>query len=201
MQINPINNFNSYPTSSIKKNGTQNNDFASMLTNASPPTNNVKTNDKDCIVVHWNGEEMAAMCFSNGVNFAMYYTEESTEDNPIVLAKVVDADGKESEFEIKINEINPQNASFLEMKALIMHNSQIYSVQDQTHLFSIADSPDFNLFEKKDYIKVLSGDKEKAQNAGLIDISNFLSSFIDKLNTLYMEKFNEDSSDFIDHIL
>ncbi|RAZ54750.1 hypothetical protein DK853_45885, partial [Klebsiella oxytoca] len=49
------------------------------------------------------------------------YAEESTEENPVVIAKGVDENGKEFEQKININDINLRNASFVEMSALEAH--------------------------------------------------------------------------------
>lgn len=56
-----------------------------------------------------------------GLSFYIKYAEESTEDNPVVIAKGVDENGKEFEKKININDINLTNASFVEMSALEAH--------------------------------------------------------------------------------
>lgn len=53
-----------------------------------------------------------------GLSFYIKYAEESTEDNPVVIAKGVDENGKEFEEKININDINLRNASYVEMSAL-----------------------------------------------------------------------------------
>lgn len=53
-----------------------------------------------------------------GLSFYIKYVEESTEDNPVVIAKGVDENGKEFEEKININDINLRNASYVEMSAL-----------------------------------------------------------------------------------
>ncbi|WP_444876207.1 hypothetical protein [Agathobacter rectalis] len=62
------------------------------------------------------------MLFSSGngtgLSFYIKYAEESTEDNPVVIAKGVDENGKEFEEKININDINLRNASYVEMSAL-----------------------------------------------------------------------------------
>ena len=49
-----------------------------------------------------------------GLSFYIKYAEESTEDNPVVIAKGVDENGKEFEEKININDINLRNASYVE---------------------------------------------------------------------------------------
>ena len=46
------------------------------------------------------------------------YAEESTDDNPVVIAKGIDENGKEFEEKININDIDLRNASYVEMSAL-----------------------------------------------------------------------------------
>ena len=53
-----------------------------------------------------------------GLSFYIKYAEESTEDNPVVIAKGVGENGKEFEEKININDINLRNASYVEMSAL-----------------------------------------------------------------------------------
>ncbi|MDE7203958.1 MAG: hypothetical protein K2O91_19180 [Lachnospiraceae bacterium] len=59
----------------------------------------------------------------NGFQLSIYikYADESTEDNPVVVAKGVDENGKEFEQKIAINDINPSSASTVEMRALGAH--------------------------------------------------------------------------------
>ena len=53
-----------------------------------------------------------------GLSFYIKYAEESTEDNPVVIAKGIDENGKEFEEKININDIDLRNASYVEMSAL-----------------------------------------------------------------------------------
>ena len=53
-----------------------------------------------------------------GLSFYIKYAEESTEDNPVVIAKGVDENAKEFEEKININDIDLRNASYVEMSAL-----------------------------------------------------------------------------------
>lgn len=54
----------------------------------------------------------------SGLSFYIKYAEESTRENPIVIAKGVDENGKEFEQTIRINDINPRSATVVEMHAL-----------------------------------------------------------------------------------
>ena len=56
-----------------------------------------------------------------GLSFYLKYAENSTEDDPIVVAKGVDENGEEFEQTIHINKINPNCATLVEMRALEAH--------------------------------------------------------------------------------
>lgn len=53
-----------------------------------------------------------------GLSFYIKYAEGSTKDDPTVIAKGIDENGKEFEQTIHINKINPKNATIVEMRAL-----------------------------------------------------------------------------------
>ena len=56
-----------------------------------------------------------------GLSFYLKYAENSTEDDPIVIAKGIDENGEEFEQTIHINKINPKCATYVEMHALEAH--------------------------------------------------------------------------------
>ena len=53
-----------------------------------------------------------------GLSFYLKYAEDSTEDDPAVVAKGVDENGNKFEQTIHINKINPTCATYVEMRAL-----------------------------------------------------------------------------------
>ena len=46
-----------------------------------------------------------------GLSYCLKYADDSTDENPVVLAKGVDENGKEFEQRIYINDVNPSNAT------------------------------------------------------------------------------------------
>ena len=56
-----------------------------------------------------------------GLSYYLKYAENSTEDDPIVIAKGVDENGNEFEKTMHINKINPKCATVVEMRALEAH--------------------------------------------------------------------------------
>lgn len=53
-----------------------------------------------------------------GLSFYIKYAENSTKDDPAVIAKGIDENGKEFEQTIHINKIDPRSATIVEMRAL-----------------------------------------------------------------------------------
>lgn len=89
-----------------------------------------------------------------GLSFYIKYAEESTEDNPVVIAKGVDENGKEFEEKININDINLRNAYYVEMSALeayynVDKGNSLSSFPQETGCMGLNDRCDFiSSFEK-----------------------------------------------------
>ena len=89
-----------------------------------------------------------------GLSFYIKYAEESTEDNPVVIAKGVDENGKEFEEKININDIDLRNASYVEMSALeayynVDKGNSLSSFPQETGCMGLNDRCDFiSSFEK-----------------------------------------------------
>ncbi len=56
-----------------------------------------------------------------GLSYYLEYAEGSTKENPLVTAKGVDENGDEFEQTISINDINPKNATIVELQSLASH--------------------------------------------------------------------------------
>ena len=63
----------------------------------------------------WTGKN------GTGLSYCLKYAEDSTEDDPTIIAKGVDENGDEFEKTIHINEVNPKSATVVEMRALEAH--------------------------------------------------------------------------------
>lgn len=88
------------------------NQFAQQMNNAAstkPREYKVYMKTDDMLYSGGNG---------SGLSFYIKYAEESTRENPTVIAKGVDENGKEFEQTIHINDIDPRNATVVEMHAL-----------------------------------------------------------------------------------
>ncbi len=53
-----------------------------------------------------------------GLSYCLKYADDSTDENPVVLAKGVDENGKEFEQRIYINDVDPSNATVVEIPHL-----------------------------------------------------------------------------------
>ena len=84
----------------------------------------------------------------SGLSFYIKYAENSTEDDPTVIAKGVDENGNEVEQTIHINKINPRNASLVEMTALesymdVDKNGGLTSLPPETGMMGLHDRTNF----------------------------------------------------------
>ena len=68
--------------------------------------------DEDMIWTGGNG---------TGLSYYLKYADDSTADDPTIIAKGVDENGNEFEKTIHINEVNPSSATVVEMRALEAH--------------------------------------------------------------------------------
>ena len=92
---------------------TEGKNFAAQVNNVAgtPKIYDIFT-DEDMIWTGGNG---------TGLSYCLKYAENSTEDDPTIIAKGVDENGDEFEKTIHINQINPNSATVVEMRALEAH--------------------------------------------------------------------------------
>jgi hypothetical protein len=57
----------------------------------------------------------------NGLSYHIKYAANSSKDNPIAIVNGIDENGNEFERTIYLNEVNPYNATVMEIKALEAH--------------------------------------------------------------------------------
>lgn len=87
-----------------------------------------------------------------GLSFYLKYAEDSTEDDPHILAKGIDEFGKEFEQVIDVKKVNPRNATLPEMRAL-----EAYSGANKRFGFSSLPlgSANVGLNQRQDFIEAL----------------------------------------------
>lgn len=86
-----------------------------------------------------------------GLSFYIKYAENSTQEDPTVVAKGVDENGDEFEQTIHINKINPQNATIVEMRAL-----EAYTGVEKQHGFTSLplESGNMGLHDRRDFMNM-----------------------------------------------
>lgn len=135
--------------------------FAVQVNNVAgtPKVYNIFT-DEDMIWTGGNG---------TGLSYYLKYAEDSTEDDPKIIAKGVDENGDEFEKTIHINEINPKCATVVEMRALEAHTGVkklggFTSLPLETGAMGLNDRMDFiDMFQKQiSDMKLLSQKKTAA---------------------------------------
>lgn len=105
-----------------------------------------------------------------GLSFYIKYADESTEDNPIVIAKGVDENGKEFEQKIAIKDINPSCASIVEMQALEAH----YNVDKRGGLTSLPNGiGNMGLNDRRNFLSMFEEAVQEMQKLARYDLSQF----------------------------
>ena len=72
-----------------------------------------------------------------GLSYCLKYADDSTDENPVVLAKGVDENGKEFEQRIYFNDVDPSNATVVEMRALEAHYKVGYFERTPDMVFAL----------------------------------------------------------------
>lgn len=119
-------------------------DFAAQLGKAAGGTHIVYMKTDDMLYSGGNG---------TGLSYYIKYAKNSTEDDPTVVAKGVDENGREFEQTIHINRINPRCATVVEMHALEAY----LGVDKGNRLSSLPmDSGAMGLHERRDFMAMFA---------------------------------------------
>ena len=112
-----------------------------------------------------------------GLSYCLKYADDSTDENPVVLAKGVDENGKEFEQRIYINDVNPSNATVVEMRALEAH----YKVEKQGGFTSLPlEAGNMGLNDRRDFISMFKKSIEDLNKLGKFDLSLLWTKSMDK---------------------
>ncbi|MDR2022680.1 MAG: hypothetical protein LBQ71_05390 [Hungatella sp.] len=58
---------------------------------------------------------------ASGISCIVRYSDDYSKDNPVVIAVGMDDSGKQFQYQININDIDPTNATYVELKTLSHH--------------------------------------------------------------------------------
>ena len=135
-----------------------------------------------------------------GLSYCLKYADDSTDENPVVLAKGVDENGKEFEQRIYINDVDPSNATVVEMRALEAH----YKVEKQGGFTSLPlEAGNMGLNDRRDFIAMFKKSIEDLRKvnemyvpeqlqAGFSDMIDEYVHFNDSARNSIMEKMTPD---------
>ena len=117
-----------------------------------------------------------------GLSFYLKYAEDSTEDDPKVLARGVDENGNEFEQTISVKDVNPHNATVVEMHAL----EAVSGAPKRNGLTSLPmGSENVGLNYKQDFIEAFKkniADMNMLGEYGIAQEYNKLLSFYEKFS-------------------
>lgn len=108
----------------------------------------------------------------SGLSFYIKYAEESTRENPTVIAKGVDENGKEFEQTIRINDINPRSATVVEMHAL----ESYLGVDKNGGLTSLPHDPfrgAMGLYDRADFIDLFQNSVRDMNTLGRRELADY----------------------------
>lgn len=127
-------------------------------------------------------------CNGTGLSFYIKYADESTDEEPVVIAKGVDENGNDFEQRIFINKINPSCATVVEMRALEGH----HKVKKQGGLTSLPlSSGELGLNDRANFISMFEqciGDMKKL---GRYDLSLLWMKSMDTYLSLTKNKYGQ----------
>ena len=110
---------------------------------------------------------LVSMGFGDGEEIHMKYDTSSTDADPVIYAWGKNADGSEYQQKIHVNQINPKNATAIEMIALHAHQGKSTfddegrAITDAAAAFGTHEKMDYAQFIE-DYIDMLLKAKQKS---------------------------------------
>lgn len=87
--------------------------FSSMQVTSPASLDSIQLNGGDGVLA-----TSFARVGNSGISASVFWHESSTPDNPVMLVRGVNVDRTPFEVKVNINEVDPRNASFIEMTAL-----------------------------------------------------------------------------------
>lgn len=111
-----------------------------------------------------------------GESIGIYYDETSTAANPIMLAKVKGQDGNIQEIKVAVNEVDPSNASYVEMIALSAHLKTEGKIDGPAGAFAtmvfhsrVKEANNNSIYEKENFLPAMTEMVENALKDGQMD--------------------------------
>lgn len=168
----------------IRGNNYNKNTLDSIKNDSSINKNKTFSNKQNYIIYEKTDDMIYSGGSGNGMSFTVKYAENSSEENPIALAKGIDENGKEFEKRFNLNDIDMTNASKVEMVALENHldlvkGNSLSTLPMETSRMGLGDKSNFvAMFEDsiKEQITLGQYDVAMRYKTNL----NFLYDFLNK---------------------
>lgn len=119
---------------------------------------------------------LSTVRIETGESIGIFYDETSTKSNPVMLAKIIDADGSENEMKININDVNPSDASYVEMLALSAHLKTEGKIDGPAGAFAtmvfnarVKEANERNIYAKEDFMPAMKEMVNDALKDGRMD--------------------------------
>lgn len=111
-----------------------------------------------------------------GESIGIYYDESSTESNPIMLARVKDNQGNVQEIKVNVNEVDPSNASYVEMISLSAHlkskgkiNGPAGALATMVFQSRVNEANSKNIYEKNNFVSSMDNMLQDVLKNGQMD--------------------------------
>ena len=125
---------------------------------------------------------------STGLSFTVKYAENSSKENPVVIAKGIDENKNEFEQTFNLNDIDMTNASTVEMKALEGHLEASLKLDRQGSLSTLPmGTGRMKLSDKRDFVSMFEDSIKEQITLGQYDVAmrykrnlNIFSDFFKK---------------------
>lgn len=97
--------------------------LATAMHTTNTPTSNLTDEENTRLINSYRSDEKTLISYGypNGFTYKLEYSAKSTNENPIITVQGITEHGRYFERDIFINEINPYNATIMEMDALEAH--------------------------------------------------------------------------------
>ncbi len=150
MRINNL--FNTPYPKQTRSTSQQVNTFANTLNQANATAKSAQTDTYSMPTKIMMPKENT-LFFNKTGNYS--YAENSTEENPIILVEGYDAQGNRFETKVKVNEVNPYNATEIEMTALGVHTGKIKGLESMFGAMPLHRKP-MGMNERANFIELFA---------------------------------------------
>lgn len=138
-----------------------------------------------------------AQGYPNGFEYKLEHSPNSTEDNPIIVAKGVSEKGRYFEQEIAINQVNPYHATYIEMNAFETYH-KLYSDNQVSSLPELPSPP--TLSGTYNFVDILKRESSLMSGAGCHDWAKYYEQTLQSILDI-TSKYKKHTEKELDYLL